>query len=79
MFVRIAPLVAVDAPPASYLLNLGAAGEARHRRRPGARRLGAVAPVVGTARVASALGEIERALDLAELDAEAEPDEEAEA
>ncbi len=27
MLVRIAALVAVDAPPASYLMNLGAAGE----------------------------------------------------
>ena len=27
MLVRVAALVAVDAPPASYLLNLGAAGE----------------------------------------------------
>ena len=27
MLVRIAALVAVDAPPSSYLLNLGAAGE----------------------------------------------------
>ena len=40
MLVRIAALVAVDAPPSSYLLNLGAAGRNRGRWRAGPRRPG---------------------------------------
>ncbi len=38
MLVRIAALVAVDAPPVSYLLNLGAAARAGHRPRADPRR-----------------------------------------
>ena len=38
MLVRLAALVAVDAPTASYLLNLGAGRRRRCRRRPGPRR-----------------------------------------
>jgi 4-carboxymuconolactone decarboxylase len=74
MLVRLAALVAVDAPPASYLLNLGAAGEAGVDEEQVRGVLAAVAPVVGTARVASAAGNIARALgfatELAELEAE---------
>jgi hypothetical protein len=76
MLARLAALVAVDAPPASYLLNLGAAGEAGVDEEQVRGVLAAVAPVVGTARVASAAGNIARALgfatELAELEAEAE-------
>jgi 4-carboxymuconolactone decarboxylase len=75
MLVRIAALVAVDAPPASYLLNLGAAGEIGVDADKVRGVLTAVAPIVGTARVASATGNIVRALglaiDLAELEEEA--------
>ena len=78
MLVRIAALVAVDAPPASYLLNLGAAGDADVDAAQVRGVLAAVAPIVGTARVASAL-KIVRTLELAELVAEADLDEEAEA
>jgi alkylhydroperoxidase/carboxymuconolactone decarboxylase family protein YurZ len=75
MLVRIAALVAVDAPPASYLMNLGAAGELGITDEQVRGVLVAVAPIVGTARVASAAGKIVRALglalELAELEAEA--------
>jgi 4-carboxymuconolactone decarboxylase len=76
MLARLAALVAVDAPPASYLLNLGPAGETGVDAEQVRGVLAAVAPVVGTARVASAAGNIARALgfatELAELEAEAE-------
>ena len=76
MLVRIAALVAVDAPPASYLLNIGVASESGVDEEQVRGVLAAVAPVVGTARVASATGNIVRALglaiELAELEAEAE-------
>ena len=78
MLVRIAALVAVDAPPASYLLNLGAAGELGIDEEQVRGVLAAVAPIVGTARVASATGNIVRALgfalEVAELEAEEEAD-----
>ncbi len=78
MLVRIAALISVDAPPASYLLNLGMASEIDIDAEQVRAVLAAVAPIVGTARVASAAGNIARALglalDLAELEAEAEAD-----
>ena len=72
MLVRIAALVAVDAPPASYLLNIGAAGEVGIDADQVQGVLAAVAPIVGTARVASAAGNIVRALGFAEELAEFE-------
>ena len=78
MLVRIAALISVDAPPASYLLNLGMASEIDMDAEQVRAILAAVAPIVGTARVASAAGNIARALglalDLAELEEEAEAD-----
>ena len=78
MLVRIAALISVDAPPASYLLNLGMASEIDMDAEQVRAVLAAVAPIVGTARVASAAGNIARALglalDLAELEDEAEAD-----
>ena len=65
MLVRIAALVAVDAPPASYLMNLSAAGDIGVDEEQVRGVLMAVAPIVGTARVASAMGKIVRALGLA--------------
>ena len=65
MMVRIAALVAVDAPPVSYLLNLGAAGEADVSEDQIRGVLAAVAPIVGTARVAAAAGNVARALGIA--------------
>ena len=73
MLVRIAALVAVDAPPASYLLNLGAASELDLDVDDIRGVLAAIAPIVGTARIASATGNIVRALEVgievAELEA----------
>ena len=74
MLVRIAALVAVDAPPASYLLNLDAAREMGIDEEQVRGVLTGIAPIVGTARVASATGKIVRALafaiEVAELDEE---------
>jgi 4-carboxymuconolactone decarboxylase len=64
MLVRIAALVSVDAPPASYLLNLGAAGESGVDVDQIQGVLAGVAPIVGTARVVSAATKMVRALDL---------------
>jgi 4-carboxymuconolactone decarboxylase len=76
MLVRIAALISVDAPPASYLLNLGAASDVDIDGEQVRGILAGVAPIVGTARVASATGNIARALgvaiEIAELEEEAE-------
>ena len=65
MLVRLAALVAVDAPTASYLLNLGAAADAGIDADQIRGVLTAVAPIVGTARVVSATGTIVDALAVA--------------
>jgi hypothetical protein len=65
MLVRLGALVAMDAPPASYLLNLGAATEAGLDLEDVQGVLIAVAPIVGTARVMSAAGNIGEALGIA--------------
>jgi alkylhydroperoxidase/carboxymuconolactone decarboxylase family protein YurZ len=62
MLVRIAALVAVDAPVVSYLLNLDAASDVGIDPGQIQGVLAAVAPIVGTARVASAAGKIVEAL-----------------
>ena len=76
VLVRIAALVAVDAPAVSYLLNLGAASEIGIDGEQVRGVLAGIAPIVGTARVASATGKIVDALDVAievaELDAQSE-------
>jgi hypothetical protein len=87
MLARLAALVAVDAPAVSYLLNFGPAAEVGLTLEDTQGLLVAVAPIVGTARVASAAGKLTDALgfviDLAiaeaELEAEAELDAELEA
>ena len=63
--VRIAALVAIDAPAVSYLLNIGAAGQIGLDPEQVRGVLAAVAPIVGTARVASATGKIAEALEVA--------------
>ncbi len=72
MLIRIAALVAVDAPPASYAMNLEAAGEVGVDAEQVRGVLAAVAPIVGTTRIVSAASSIARALalelELAELD-----------
>ncbi len=70
MLVRIAALVAVDAPPAAYLLNLGAADEVGIDVDQVRGVFAAVAPIVGTPRVAAAVGNVIRALALDELASE---------
>src|SRR5262249_47436649 len=67
MVARIAALVATDAPPISYAVNLGAAGEAGVDADQIRGVFAAIAPIVGTARIASAMGNIVRALALEEL------------
>lgn len=64
VLVRIAALVAVDAPPASYLMNLEAASEVGLDAEQVRGVLAAVAPIVGTARVVSATGKIVEALEI---------------
>ena len=72
--VRIAALAAVDAPAVSYLLNLAAASEVGIDAEQVRGVLAAIAPIVGTARVASATGKIVKvlqvAIEAAELDDE---------
>jgi alkylhydroperoxidase/carboxymuconolactone decarboxylase family protein YurZ len=80
MLVRIAALVAIDAPPISYALNLGVASELDVDVDEVRGVLTAIAPIVGTARVAAATTNIARALDIAlevaELQIEADEDDE---
>jgi 4-carboxymuconolactone decarboxylase len=64
MLVRIAALVSVDAPPASYMLNLAAAGESGIDVDQVQGVLAGVAPIVGTPRIVSAAAKMIRALDL---------------
>jgi 4-carboxymuconolactone decarboxylase len=74
MLVRIAALVAMDAPPVSYMLNLSVAGQVDVDAEEIQGVLAAIAPIVGSPRVVAAAGNIMRALgialDLAELEAE---------
>jgi alkylhydroperoxidase/carboxymuconolactone decarboxylase family protein YurZ len=65
MLVRLAALVAVDAPPASYVVNLGVAAGAGVDEQSVRDVLAAVAPIVGTPRTVSALGKMVRGLGLA--------------
>jgi alkylhydroperoxidase/carboxymuconolactone decarboxylase family protein YurZ len=70
MLVRLAALVAVDAPPASFLVNLGAGAETDLTLEDARSVLVAVAPIVGGPRVVSAAGNIARALGFAALSLE---------
>jgi 4-carboxymuconolactone decarboxylase len=72
MLVRIAALVAVDAPTISYLLNLGAAAQVDVDAEQVRGVLAAIAPIVGTPRVVSATGRIVEALSVAIEVAEAD-------
>src|ERR1700730_9214047 len=74
MLVRIAALVAVDAPPSSYLLHAGAASDAGIDHEQARGILAAIAPIVGSARIAAATGSRVRALGIALEVAEAEKD-----
>jgi alkylhydroperoxidase/carboxymuconolactone decarboxylase family protein YurZ len=73
MLVRIAALVAVGAPPASPLLDLGAAKETGTDEQQVTGALAAIAPIVGGPRVVSATGNIVRALGFAMEVADVDP------
>ena len=62
MLARIAALAAADAPPASYLVNAGAAREVGITIEDVQGVLVAIAPIIGTARAVSAAGNIAAAL-----------------
>jgi hypothetical protein len=83
MLARLAALVAVDAPAASYVLNFGPSADVGLTLDDAQGLLVAVAPVVGTARVVSAAGNLTDALgfviDLVIAEAEAELEAELEA
>ena len=79
MLARIAALAAVDAPPASYLLNAGAASDVGITLDDVQGILVAVTPIVGTPRVMAAAGNITRALGFAIAVLEAELEAELEA
>jgi alkylhydroperoxidase/carboxymuconolactone decarboxylase family protein YurZ len=68
--VRVAALVAMGAPPVSYLINLGLAADSGVTLEEAQGTLVAIAPVVGSARVAAAAGNILRAFGIAALAAE---------
>ena len=72
MLVRIAALIAVDAPPASYLANAGVAQQSGVTADDLQGVMIGIAPVVGAPRVVSAAGKILRALGLAIAVAESE-------
>jgi alkylhydroperoxidase/carboxymuconolactone decarboxylase family protein YurZ len=72
MMARIAALIAVDAPPASYLANAGAATDSGITAEDLQAIMIAIAPVVGTAKVVSAGGNILRALGIEIMVAESE-------
>ena len=80
MIARLAALIAVGAPPVSYLANAGVASDVGVTLEDVQGVLVSVAPIVGTARVAAAAGNITRALGFvisvaaAELEAELEND-----
>ena len=65
MLVRIAALVAVDAPTSSYLLHVGPSVGAGLTAQDAEDVLIAVAPIVGAPRAVSAAVKMAEALDLA--------------
>ncbi len=72
VLARLAALIAVDAPPVSYIANAAAITDAGLTIEDVQGVMIAVAPVVGTARVMAAGGHIVRALGLAIAVAEEE-------
>lgn len=65
MLARLAALIAVDAPPASYMANAPALSQAGLTEDDVQRVMIAIAPVVGAPKVVSAAGQILRALGFA--------------
>ena len=64
MLVRLAALVGVDAPPASYVTNLAAAEDAGLSAEDVRSLLIAVSPIVGTPRVVAAVSNIGKGLGI---------------
>ena len=64
MLVRMAALVAVDAPPSRTVLNLRMAGEVDLDAETVEGMFAAIAPIVGSAHIASAASKMVRALGL---------------
>jgi alkylhydroperoxidase/carboxymuconolactone decarboxylase family protein YurZ len=65
ILIRLAALIAVDAPVSSYLLHLGAGAEAGLTLEQAQDVLVAVAPIVGTPRTTAAAAKLAEALGLA--------------
>src|SRR5215471_19520861 len=61
MLIRLAALAALDAAPASWLMNIQASGEAGLDPETVLGTLIAIFPVIGTARLTSAAGHIMKA------------------
>ena len=72
MLVRMAALATLDAAPASWLMNIAVSGEAGLEPELILGTLIAIAPVIGTARVVSAAGNILKGLALGGAIAESE-------
>ncbi len=72
MLARLAALIAVDAPPASYLLNAGPAADIGVTLEDVQGVMIGIAPVVGAPRVVAAGGNIMRAFGFAIAVAESE-------
>ena len=79
MLVRIAALIAVDAPPASYLANAGPVADSGVTGDDIQAVMIGVAPVVGTPKIVSSAGKILRALGLEIMAAEAALDDDEDA
>ena len=79
MLVRIAALIAVDAPPASYLANAGPAADSGVTGEDIQAVMIGVAPVVGTPKIVSSAGKILRALGFEIMAAEAALDDDEDA
>jgi hypothetical protein len=77
MLARLAALIAVDAPPASYLLNAGPAADIGITAEDAQGVMIGIAPVVGAPRVVAASGNIMRAFGFAIAVAESEMAEDA--
>jgi alkylhydroperoxidase/carboxymuconolactone decarboxylase family protein YurZ len=75
MLIRLAALVAVDAPPISYMTNLSVGSEVGVELEDVQQVMIGIAPVVGGPRIASAAGKILRGVGLAVAIADGEADE----
>jgi alkylhydroperoxidase/carboxymuconolactone decarboxylase family protein YurZ len=62
VLTRLAALVAMDAPPVSYAMTIGLAADAGVTMEDAQAVLVAIAPLVGTARITAAAGNVVRAI-----------------